>query len=101
MKIETLKDLQKVIQLCRKTGVKSFKLDGVELELGDLPQPGKRVPKVSTMIFPDTPTIPVYSPGGIDEQTKIVAETMAIATDELSEEDLLFYSSRNEAQAEQ
>ncbi len=100
MKIESLKDLQKVIQLCRKTGVKSFKLDGIELELGDIPNKGSRKPKLG-MAFPDTPTIPQYSPGGIDEQTKIVAETMAIATDELSEEDLLFYSSRPEDQAQQ
>lgn len=42
MKIENLKDLKKLIQLCRAQGVNTISVDGVTVELGDQPQPVKR-----------------------------------------------------------
>lgn len=39
--IESLKDLQKLLKLCRSQGVTEFKFQGVELKFGDMPmQPG-------------------------------------------------------------
>lgn len=35
--IESLKDLEKLLRLCRKQGVTEIKLGTVELKLGDLP----------------------------------------------------------------
>lgn len=35
--IESLKDLEKLLKLCRKQGVTEIKLGTVELKLGDLP----------------------------------------------------------------
>lgn len=37
MKIESLKELSKLIDLCRKKGIKSISADGVQLELGEAP----------------------------------------------------------------
>lgn len=37
MKVETLKDLKALIQLCRKQGLTRIEVDGVRLELGDAP----------------------------------------------------------------
>lgn len=34
MKIESLKDLEAIIKLCRKTGVASIEVNGIKLELG-------------------------------------------------------------------
>lgn len=36
--IESLKDLEKLLRLCRKQGVTEIKLGSVELKLGDMPQ---------------------------------------------------------------
>ena len=78
MKIETLKDLKKVIQLCRETGVDIIKVDGIELVLGA--QPTKQTAKTkspqevfSSIVGPDTP---IETP------------------DHLTDEQLLFYSAQ-------
>lgn len=40
--IESLKDLEKLLKLCRKQGVQEIKLGAVEIKLGDLPsEPSK------------------------------------------------------------
>jgi len=36
--IESLKDLERLLKLCRKQGVTEIKLRGCEFKLGDLPQ---------------------------------------------------------------
>lgn len=102
MKIENLKEFQKVIQACRKLGVQSAKIDNVEFHLGDLPQPRQKFLESSdplseakiTVTQPnDTQVLPVGS-----YNVKAIAEK--IASDGLSEEQLLFYSSRSEAFSE-
>lgn len=83
MKIESLKELTKVIQACRKLGVESIKVDNVEFHLGHLPdKPGKTEITVGMGKY--------IVPGGITPDTKII-------TDELTEEQLMFYSARPEA----
>jgi len=38
MKIESLKDLEAMLKVCRKQGVLAIKVDGIELSLGDVPE---------------------------------------------------------------
>ena len=80
MKIENLKELQKVIKACRSLGVQSIKIDNVEFHLGDIPSP--IVPLAKTY---SNETITTITPGGITADTKIL-------TDELTPDQLLFYS---------
>lgn len=37
MKVESLRDLDKLLVLCRKRGVQSIRVDGIEFHLGELP----------------------------------------------------------------
>lgn len=37
MKVESIKDLGKLIDMCHKKGVKSITVDGIALELGEPP----------------------------------------------------------------
>jgi len=37
VKIETLKELEAMLKVCRKQGVTSISVDGIQLQLGDLP----------------------------------------------------------------
>jgi hypothetical protein len=87
--IASLKDLQKLIALCRRTGVQSIRIDGIELHLGDIPYKAQRASQVVTS---DGPKV-TFSPGNVTEETKI---TVASDWDLLSDEQRLFYSSRPE-----
>lgn len=86
MKIDSIKDLEKVIKLCRKTGITAIKIDGIEFGLGPVPAI-RQISAVQILADNQEPTMPVYTPGGVDETTKIL-------TDELSPDQLLFYSSQ-------
>lgn len=50
MKINTLKDLQQLIAVCHKQGIKSISVDGVQIELGDKPVKQKRNAATSDII---------------------------------------------------
>lgn len=39
MRVKNIAELGKVIDLCRKKGVRSISIDGVHLSLGDVPEP--------------------------------------------------------------
>ena len=80
MKVETIQDLKKVIDLCRKSGVDIIKVDGIEMVLGTKPETVQRVKPVQPS------TTQTYAPGGITEELRI-------PTDDLTEEQLLFGSS--------
>lgn len=92
--IENLKDLQKIIALCRKQGVTHIKIGDLELNLGSMPpKPSKPVDYSND--FPEAniqvPQYEEYSaPDTLD--TKAIADK--IATSELTEEQLLFYSAQ-------
>lgn len=79
MKIDNLQELKKLIKLCRETGVDIIKVDGIELVLGASPAPATKIKKSEV-------TTATYAPGGITADTQII-------TDELTPEQLLFYSS--------
>lgn len=91
MQIKDFKDLEKVIKLARKTGVQSIKIDNVELHLGA--EPTKAItykPAAITLESPDPlahARVPGYTP-----YVPVVA-TDIHSPDELTEEQLMFYSS--------
>lgn len=39
MKIDTIKDLESLVAMCRRKGVRTISVDGVTIELGDAPAP--------------------------------------------------------------
>lgn len=51
--IKDLKELEKLLKICRKQGVSDIKWGDVELKLGDLPRDGTESAEES---FPVTPT---------------------------------------------
>jgi hypothetical protein len=84
--IESLKDLEKLLRLCRKQGVQEIKLGSVELKLGDLPDHETRGSQVQDLIpsdnpyanFPDGELTPeqlmFYSSGGKPEDDPYLKE---------------------------
>jgi len=71
--IASLKDLEKLLKLCRKQGVTEIKLGEVELKLGDLPKNDvmEHDPANPYANFPEGELTPdqlaFYSAGGIPE----------------------------------
>lgn len=79
MTIQSIKELDKLMQLCRKRGVRSIKIDNIEFYI----ETESEAPtKAMTELAPD-----VFDPGTIPPPTKIDTP------DELSEEQLLMWSS--------
>lgn len=92
--VKDLKGLKKFLQLCRQQGVESIRIEGLEVHLGALPTKAYRSRKPSKS-FMDTMTPPdIFVPGGVMPEEKI-------ETDELSDEELLFYSSQGHVQPSQ
>lgn len=79
MVISSLKELDKLMLLCRKRKVSSIKIDNIEFRLDDQPEVKSVAPRVTS----------VYT--GITEDTKIDMP------DALTEEQLLFYSAQQQA----
>lgn len=96
MKIESLKDLQKIIQLCRKLGVEAIEIGGLKMNLGPTPvivQNNRQ--KYTPGIQEETKVNPYatpYAPGGITESVSVPTENI------LTEEQLLFWSAEGESQ---
>ncbi len=78
MKIENLKDLGRLIALCRKTGVESIRVDGIELHLGKEPQKPMKMTAAKASTVPRAPD----AAPTIDE----------ILSEGLTDEQLLYYS---------
>jgi len=93
MTITSLKDLQKLIALCRRTGVQQIRVDGIELYIGEAPVkvPHSRQKKENVTNEVHQVTL---TPGGVTEQTKI--PVVASDWDMLTDDQKLFYSSRPE-----
>lgn len=93
MKVNTIKDLQKLVQLCRKTGIDAIEVDGVKLNLGPAPKRQRRAKSVASD-FPEADLkVPQYTPS---EEESTTEET--ISTDELTPEQLLMWSSASSEQ---
>jgi hypothetical protein len=91
MKIENLKDLKKVIDLCRSTGVDKMSIDGIHIELGLAPIKQSRRSKSTEFVQSEGQTTTAFTPGGIREETTIPI------LEALTEEQLLFYSVNSES----
>ncbi len=94
MKVNNLKELQKVITFCRKQGVVAIKIDGIELQLGSMPKKANK-PVDFSQDFPEANIkVPTYNNLHSGNSAEEFFEQEAVETpDELSEEQLLYYSS--------
>jgi len=79
--IDSLKDLEKLLKLCRKQGVTKVEFDNVKLELGDLPMarnlnPASDVVDDPYKDFPQGELSPeqlmFYSSGGLPENDPVL-----------------------------
>lgn len=75
-----IKNIKKIIELCKRNGIEYIKIDNLELRF-DLMHSSQQVVRKQA----NTTTSPIFSPGGVNQDTKI-------ETEELSEDDLLFWS---------
>lgn len=96
MTIDNLKQLQKLIALCQKTGVLSIKVDGIELQLSSMPT---KQPKRQAYV-PAAPEADIKVPKFNGYDLGAQAPDL-IDTEELSDEQLMFYSARPEVPGEQ
>lgn len=80
MTIKDLKDLKKLIQLCRQTGVEAIEVDNVKMNLGPANYKPTTRKTASTKNIEQT-----YAPGGITADTVIPTST-------LTDEELLMWS---------
>ena len=85
MQIDSLKELQKLIKACRSLGVEKIEIDGIKLELGALP-----ISKKSAKVVEP---VEDFELNGIGASTPIPRPEI-IPTDELTEDQLLFYSAQ-------
>jgi len=97
MKIDSLRDLKKLLQLCREQGVHSIKLNG--MEFGLLPTIPAKSTKRNSMkellneLAPEEDIrIPQYTPVVSDGSPDTIT-----TPDELTEEQLLNWSSQGQA----
>lgn len=91
MKVNDLKDLEKLIKLCRRLGVDAIEADNVKLNLGKLPQKSK-MRDIASDIPEANVQIPEYN-GKTEVAVELVdANGETITTDTLTDEQLLFYS---------
>ena len=89
MTVATIKDLENVIKLMRKTGVEHLIVDGVEINLGSEPIKYKE-PKAAKPTMQDT-LQRIMNPGVAYAPT----EDTQITTDNLTDDQLLYYSSQS------
>lgn len=101
MTINSLKDLEKLIKLCQKTGVLAVKANGIELQLGVKPHKPSRPPRLEDPLASvSVPTPNLFDPVAF-AKAQAAKATAALKEqiempDELSDEQLLMYSARQE-----
>jgi hypothetical protein len=88
--IDNLKELRAVIALCRKQGVTAIEIDGIKMSISPATPKTKSI--YDDLELPPEANMEIKYTG--EQTTKEIAEK--IATESLSEEQLLFYSSRHE-----
>jgi hypothetical protein len=95
MTINSLKELQKLIALCRRTGVQQIRVDGIELYIGEEPVKVSRSRQKPQNVTNEVQSV-TLTPGGVTEETKIPGVTAASDWDMLTEEQKMFWSARPE-----
>jgi hypothetical protein len=108
MKIDSLKDLEQLVKLCRKTGIDAIKIDNIEFTLGTAPKTHTRQPSVANDFPEANIRIPQYNPLATPGTTQSVSQygqtaqnvsqyvQDTIKTDGLTDEQLMFYSATGE-----
>lgn len=91
MQIDSLSTLRKVIKLCRENGVTSISIDGITMTITPIAQT-----KQESSIFDNLELPPEASMSVPQYKSEVQEEAEKIATESLTEEQLLFYSSRPE-----
>lgn len=93
MKIDSLNDLKKVIELCQKQGVTTIKVDGIELTFGIKPTKSKTY---KTEVFTEADIkVPQFNGIANPNVSQYVSDT--IETDGMTDEQLLMWSAQSEA----
>jgi actin-like ATPase involved in cell morphogenesis len=87
--INSLKELDKLMLLCKKRGIKAIKIDNIEFAIEDMVS--SIAPKASNKLPYTAPDLITgsFDPGTISVNDKIDMP------DELTQEQLLFYSAQN------
>ncbi len=94
MTIHDIKDLEKVMKLCQKHGVSSIKIDGIEFNIQ--PKHTAKHSRIDYDAFPEASIpVPKYSPVSVQDTANAVIEAIDMP-DELSEDQMLYYSSKAE-----
>src|ERR1700677_691690 len=91
MQIDDLKTLRKVIKLCQESGVTSISIDGITMAITPVIQAKQERSIFDNLELPPEANmqIPRY-------KSEVQEEAYKVATEGLTEEQLLFYSSRSE-----
>ncbi len=101
MKIDSIKEFEKLVKSCRKLGVDAMEIGEIKFNLGPMPKVGRQVPKVGNSEFPEE-NIPVPKFNGIlvntDDDTipvtnEVAAQDRIESPDDLTEEQKMFLSS--------
>ncbi len=87
MTITSLKDLEKLVKLCRKVGIDAIKVDGIEFSLTSAPTSAIRSAKKQVNIDPNS-----FTQSGL-------ADARIETPDELTDEQMLFYSAQGFSEA--
>lgn len=90
MKIDSLKELKKLLQLCHEQGVHSIKLDGMEFGLNPTIPVKTKKSIIDNINLEEDIKIPQYTPVVRDGEPDAIA-----MPDELTEEQLLNWSSQS------
>ena len=103
LKINSFKELEQLVKLCRKTGIATFKGADFEFTLG--PEKKKTRTKPEPLQDPIA-NARVPAPNIFEEKlptpkNQVQAVADQIATDGLTDEQLLFYSARQEPETDQ
>lgn len=94
MKLESLKDLDKLLLLCKKRGVKTMKIDNLEFHLDPTPVTSSKTTNQLKETGAELNTPGFMDPGPITPPAEV-------ATDSLTDEQLLFYSAQGHVPVEQ
>jgi hypothetical protein len=95
LKVQSLKELQKLIQLCQKTGVTAIEVDGIKMNIRPLQEKSS---KIDLNAFPEADIrVPAYTSIQAQDTQDEAIELKIDMPDELTDEQLLMWSSRTES----
>ena len=92
MDIKSIKDLEKVIKVCRRLGVEAIEIGEIKFNLGAEPKSKMGIVSAANDFPEASIKIPQYTPQASPEVQGV------IKTDELTPDQLLFYSAVDETQ---